>query len=132
MPWTKIAGPAYWTLFVVMFLVLAVWESLRPKRPLSFSAERRWGRHAMLLAVSSAAQNGFVANQPRGSRRRSGEQSIWTLESPLAAVHSAMRRSNVGARPHSLLTHRIFHSVPLLWRVHEVHHSDPDYDVSNS
>jgi sterol desaturase/sphingolipid hydroxylase (fatty acid hydroxylase superfamily) len=26
--------------------------------------------------------------------------------------------------------HRTFHSVSFLWRVHEVHHSDPDYDVS--
>jgi len=26
--------------------------------------------------------------------------------------------------------HRAFHSVPLLWRVHQVHHSDPDVDLS--
>ena len=29
-------------------------------------------------------------------------------------------------------THRAFHSVPFLWRIHEVHHSDPDYDVSTA
>jgi sterol desaturase/sphingolipid hydroxylase (fatty acid hydroxylase superfamily) len=28
--------------------------------------------------------------------------------------------------------HRTFHSVSFLWRVHEVHHSDPDYDVSTA
>jgi sterol desaturase/sphingolipid hydroxylase (fatty acid hydroxylase superfamily) len=28
--------------------------------------------------------------------------------------------------------HRMFHSVSLLWRVHEIHHSDPDYDVSTA
>ena len=26
--------------------------------------------------------------------------------------------------------HRAFHSVPLLWRVHQVHHSDPEVDLS--
>lgn len=26
--------------------------------------------------------------------------------------------------------HRIFHYVPLLWRLHKVHHSDQDFDVS--
>ncbi len=26
--------------------------------------------------------------------------------------------------------HRLFHAVPILWRVHRVHHVDPDYDVS--
>jgi sterol desaturase/sphingolipid hydroxylase (fatty acid hydroxylase superfamily) len=28
--------------------------------------------------------------------------------------------------------HRAFHSFSLLWRIHEVHHSDPDYDVSTA
>jgi sterol desaturase/sphingolipid hydroxylase (fatty acid hydroxylase superfamily) len=27
-------------------------------------------------------------------------------------------------------THWTYHSVPFLWRVHQVHHSDPDFDVS--
>ncbi|MDO6685345.1 MULTISPECIES: sterol desaturase family protein [unclassified Agarivorans] len=26
--------------------------------------------------------------------------------------------------------HRLFHAIPLLWRVHRMHHVDPDYDVS--
>lgn len=28
--------------------------------------------------------------------------------------------------------HRLFHTVPLLWRLHRVHHSDPDLDVSTA
>jgi sterol desaturase/sphingolipid hydroxylase (fatty acid hydroxylase superfamily) len=28
------------------------------------------------------------------------------------------------------LTHRIEHAVPLLWRMHRVHHSDPDLDLT--
>jgi len=28
--------------------------------------------------------------------------------------------------------HRTYHSVPFLWRVHQVHHSDPDFDVSTA
>lgn len=28
--------------------------------------------------------------------------------------------------------HRIFHEVPLLWRLHKVHHSDPHIDVSTA
>lgn len=30
------------------------------------------------------------------------------------------------------LAHRAFHAVGFLWRIHEVHHSDPDYDVSTA
>src|SRR5438105_897926 len=28
--------------------------------------------------------------------------------------------------------HRLFHAVPLLWRLHSVHHADSDLDVSTS
>src|SRR3978361_1389421 len=28
--------------------------------------------------------------------------------------------------------HWAFHAVPFLWRIHAVHHSDPDYDVSTA
>jgi sterol desaturase/sphingolipid hydroxylase (fatty acid hydroxylase superfamily) len=28
--------------------------------------------------------------------------------------------------------HRACHTIPLLWRVHQVHHSDPDFDVSTA
>jgi sterol desaturase/sphingolipid hydroxylase (fatty acid hydroxylase superfamily) len=26
--------------------------------------------------------------------------------------------------------HRFFHEIPLLWRLHRVHHADPDYDLT--
>ncbi len=132
MPWTKIEGPAYWTLFVVMFLVLAVWESLRPKRPLSFSAERRWGRHAMLLAVSSAAQTALLRISPVVLAVAAANSRFGLLNRPwLPFTVRCVAAMLVLDLTHDC-THRIFHSVPLLWRVHEVHHSHPDYDVSNS
>ncbi|WP_369919493.1 sterol desaturase family protein [Marinomonas polaris] len=28
--------------------------------------------------------------------------------------------------------HRLFHRVPFLWRIHQVHHSDPELDVSSA
>src|SRR5579872_4345819 len=43
----------YWILFVGAFLVVAVWESFQPRRALSGPAERRWGRHGLLLILST-------------------------------------------------------------------------------
>jgi len=28
--------------------------------------------------------------------------------------------------------HYVYHAVPLLWRIHQVHHADPDFDWSTS
>jgi sterol desaturase/sphingolipid hydroxylase (fatty acid hydroxylase superfamily) len=30
------------------------------------------------------------------------------------------------------LQHRLFHAVPFLWRLHRVHHADPDYDLTTA
>ena len=49
---TNLQSTTYWILFVGAFLAVAVWESFLPKRVLSVPAERRWGRHVLLLAAS--------------------------------------------------------------------------------
>jgi sterol desaturase/sphingolipid hydroxylase (fatty acid hydroxylase superfamily) len=132
MSWIRFAGPVQWSLFVVVFFAIAIWESLQPKRQLSFPAERRWGRHAMLFAIAGVFSTVLIRASPiavavavTGSRFGILNKS-WLPFLPrcLAAVvlldlvHYA--------------THRAFHSVSVLWRVHEVHHSDPDYDVSTA
>ena len=54
MRWARIEGVSYWTMFVVAFLAVAIWESLREKRHLTIPASRRWTRHGMLLVISAA------------------------------------------------------------------------------
>jgi sterol desaturase/sphingolipid hydroxylase (fatty acid hydroxylase superfamily) len=132
MPWIKILSAAYWVLFVAAFLAVAVWESFQPKRALSAPAERRWGRHALLLAVSSVAQ-----------------KAVFRVSPVVVAVAAANSRFGVFNKPWLPFVvrcgaavllldlvqygvHRTFHSVSFLWRIHEVHHSDPDYDVSTA
>src|SRR5260370_22966219 len=56
MPWIKFAGAGSWTLFVVTFLAVAVWESIHPKRPLVWPVGRRWGYHAILFTISGIAE----------------------------------------------------------------------------
>jgi sterol desaturase/sphingolipid hydroxylase (fatty acid hydroxylase superfamily) len=129
MSWTRVEGPAYWISFVAVFLAIAVWESVRPLRELSTPSERRWGKHGILLLTAMAA--------------------IFALRlSPVAvAVMSADNRFGVLNRPWlpfgircaagvilldfvQYWIHRSFHGASWLWRIHQVHHSDPDFDVS--
>jgi sterol desaturase/sphingolipid hydroxylase (fatty acid hydroxylase superfamily) len=132
MPWIKFAGASYWTLFVATFLAVAVWESIHPKHPLAWPAERRWGYHAILMAISGIAQTAVfrlspvvvaaaAADNRFGILNRSGFPLIvqCLIAVPLLdLVHYGV--------------HRAFHSAAFLWRVHEIHHSDPDYDVSTA
>jgi len=132
MPWMRFEGPVYWAIFVAAFLAVAVWETWRPNHRLSWPAERRWGRHGILLALSIAIQN-----------------TVLRLSAVVVAAAVAGSRWGVLNRPWlpfavrclaaillldlaHYATHRAFHSIHALWRVHEVHHSDPDYDVSTA
>jgi sterol desaturase/sphingolipid hydroxylase (fatty acid hydroxylase superfamily) len=130
MPWIKIEGPAYWTVFVTAFLAVAVWESFRPRRALNSPAELRWTRHGILLTVSAVLLTAVVRLTPVVAA---------AAARPWGVLNQAWMPFTVRCIAAILLldlvhyaTHWTFHHVPLLWRVHEVHHSDPEYDVSTA
>ncbi len=131
MDWLRISGTAYWCVFVVSFLGVAGWESLRPRRLLSEAVERRWGRHGGLLAasmvllvlvpVSPVLLAATVSGSPYGALNRPWLPYIVRLLLALLLLDLVR-----------YLAHRAMHSFQLLWRVHQVHHSDRDFDVSTS
>jgi len=131
-PWERIESYAYWLLFAATFLGVAVWESFRPKQELSAATERRWGKHGMVLIVGTIIS-----------------VALYRVSPVVAAIYFAGSRYGVLNKPWlpfavrcilavllldfvKYATHWAFHSVSFLWRVHQVHHSDPDFDVSTA
>jgi sterol desaturase/sphingolipid hydroxylase (fatty acid hydroxylase superfamily) len=132
MSWIKYQAGWQWMLFAATFLAVAIWETVSQRRPLNWPAERRWANHALLLILSTivgflvfrlsavavagmTAASGFgLLNKPWLPFALQWACAIFVLD----FIHYG--------------THRAFHSVPILWRIHEVHHSDPDYDVSTA
>jgi sterol desaturase/sphingolipid hydroxylase (fatty acid hydroxylase superfamily) len=132
MPWMRIESTGYWVVAVATFLAVAVWESLRPKGHSGFSTERRWGNHAVILAVSTLISMGvfratpvIVAASMTGSR-------FGLLNKPWLPFAARCLFAVLILDLVKYATHRACHSVTLLWRVHQVHHSDPDFDVSTA
>lgn len=132
MTWMKLEGPAYWTLFVVAFLAVAIWESYLPKRALSSPAERRWSRHGLLLLVSAIAQAVVFRVSPVAVAVASEHNGFGLLNRSWIpfAIQCVLALLLIDLWHY--ITHRAFHSFSWLWRIHEVHHSDPDYDVSTA
>jgi sterol desaturase/sphingolipid hydroxylase (fatty acid hydroxylase superfamily) len=130
MQWAQIEARTFWLVMAASFMVVAVWESLWPHRELSISGERRWSRHGLLLIVSSVIS-----------------VTIYRIGPVMVAANAA--HSHFGlfhqiGLPYALqfvltmllldfaryAVHWVEHHVPLLWRMHQVHHSDPDFDLS--
>lgn len=128
--WGQAESYAYWTTFTVAFLGVSVWESVRPRGPLSVSTALRWRNHGLLLVVASLLSMVLLRSTPvlaAMAVQRSRYGLSW-LEHvpPFASFIVALLLLDLV----KYATHRLLHSTSVLWRVHQVHHSDPDFDVS--
>lgn len=117
-------------IFLAVFLLLTGLEILWPRRRLRHSKSARWVSNISLSVVNTV---------------------IVRLTVPIAGVAAALLAQqqqwgllNHVALPHWLelalfllvfdlaiyFQHRVFHAVPCLWRLHRMHHTDRDYDVT--
>jgi sterol desaturase/sphingolipid hydroxylase (fatty acid hydroxylase superfamily) len=132
MPWERIESYSYWIVFAATFLGVAVWESFRPRRELSASPERRWGKHGLVLVVGTVISVALYRASPVVVALAFGGSRYGLLNKPwipfvIRCVLAVLLLDLV-----KYATHCAFHSVSFLWRVHQVHHSDPDFDVSTA
>lgn len=132
MPWGRVESYTYWTLFVLTFLGVAVWESFRPKRELSAVPERRWGRHAIVLIVCTVISVGLYRVSPVIVAISFAGSRFGLLNKPWLPFVGRCILAVLLLDLVKYAAHRAFHAVSFLWRVHQVHHSDPDFDVSTA
>jgi sterol desaturase/sphingolipid hydroxylase (fatty acid hydroxylase superfamily) len=123
-------GRIWWYVFVLAFGATALAETFLPFRSLPSSTPRRWISNSILLAVSSAAV--------RYAYQFSGIALAYTIR---AGSHGALNREAipygvqfaVGFAAVDLaayVSHRLFHAFTPMWRVHQVHHSETDLDLT--
>jgi len=116
--------------FVGVFSVMAVWESLAPRRALHTSKALRWGSNLglvflnilVLRFISPLGVVGialFAESQGWGLFHYFDVPYWWAIVISVILLDFAI-----------YLQHVIFHAVPLLWRLHMVHHADLDFDVT--
>lgn len=125
-------GVALWTCFAGAFLAVAVWESLRPKRDLSEKPERRWRNHGALLAIAVIGSALVLRVTPVLLAAAVADNRFGVLNKPWAPL---VVRCVIAIALLDMLQYWIhwsFHHFALLWRIHQVHHSDHDYDVSTA
>lgn len=132
MPWQQLESTAIWTVVVAAFLILGLWESSRPRRALATAADRRWGRNGLLLLVASVLQAALFRLGPVAAAAMVADSPWGVLNRPALPFAVQFVAAILLLDLVHYFTHRLFHAVGFLWRVHEVHHSDSDYDVSTA
>jgi sterol desaturase/sphingolipid hydroxylase (fatty acid hydroxylase superfamily) len=115
--------------FVLAFLLVALGETFHPRKELGKPTARRWAANG-LLGVTHLAVNALY---PLGGSLA----AMLVLKSPYGLfnrpiVPMALRfvLAVIALDFVRFATHYLFHRIPFLWRVHQVHHSDPDFDLT--
>ena len=116
--------------FLAVFIVVAVWEARAPRRARQLSRWARWPANLGIVALNTALVR-LLLPTTAVAFALLGEQRGWgllnTVDLPRwAAVILAVLALDLAI----YLQHVVFHAVPVLWRLHRMHHADLDIDVT--
>ncbi len=116
--------------FFGILILMFLWEVMMPRRPLTTSKRSRWFSNLSLVLVDSvvvrlAIPAGLAGVAFLAKQRGWGIFNLFEL-SFLLKILGGIFILDLAI----YLQHIMFHSVPLFWRLHMVHHSDMDIDVT--
>lgn len=116
--------------FFGLLAVMAVWELISPRRRLTTPKMLRWLNNISLVFPNTLIVRLLFPTAAIGVAIYTNEQHWGLLNSlPLGATFSVLI-AVVLLNLAIYLQHVVVHHVPLLWKLHRVHHADPDIDVT--
>ena len=116
-------------LFASSFLIIFLWELLATKRPSEFSVNRTL-TNLFLMIINSLALRLLMPILAIELALQLEAQGLGILpQIPLPEI-AIFLISLIILDLAIYIQHVIFHKVPFLWRFHQVHHADTDFDVT--
>lgn len=117
--------------FAAVFAVVALFEVWLPRRKLRYRKWQRWAANFGLIAVDIVAQRllfgaAAITAAIYAQTHAFGLLAFMDFPWPIKAISGFVSLDCA-----LYLQHRVFHAVPWLWRLHRVHHTDPDLDASS-
>lgn len=117
-------------MFGGVFLLMAVLETIAPRRHRELPRGRRWLTNSSLVVVNTLVLRTLFPLLALGMAELTLARG-WGLFSIIALPFWLQLVVTIIAL--DLLVyfqHRAFHKLPLFWRFHKVHHADRDFDVT--
>lgn len=125
-------GDIYTGSYFSAYCLVAVWEAFAPRRALSQPMGMRWRANIGITLINIGVVRLFLPLLPVAVALYANDRGVGLLALVPVPVPVAAVLTFIILDGHSWLVHYLLHRVPLLWRLHAVHHSDPDYDFSTS
>lgn len=116
--------------FLTVFTLIAVWELRAPARALTRPKPIRWANNLALMIVDTIVVRLLFPSATVGV-------AVFATEQQWGVLNAVSARPWVGGIVTIVvldftiwLQHVAVHAIPVLWRIHRVHHADPDYDLT--
>ncbi|MBY6068004.1 sterol desaturase family protein [Leisingera aquaemixtae] len=122
-------------IFLALFALLAAAEARAPRRARSLPRRRRWQTNLLMTVLNTLTLRALALGLPLlavGAALDAAEHG-WGLLNALAWPAWAELLLAVLVMDFAIwLQHLLTHKVPVLWRLHRVHHADRDMDVTTA
>jgi sterol desaturase/sphingolipid hydroxylase (fatty acid hydroxylase superfamily) len=114
----------------LVFAGVALWEALAPRRSPAVPRPKRWPSNLGILFLDVLVLR-VVAPGAAVAVAITAQNGQWGLLNSLSLpVWIAIPAGIVLLDLAIYFQHVMFHAVPTLWRLHRVHHADPEFDVT--
>jgi sterol desaturase/sphingolipid hydroxylase (fatty acid hydroxylase superfamily) len=116
--------------FCFVFIVMAVWETIRPRRILSEPKGKRWAVNLLITLLNAVIVRLIFPLAAVGSALIAQERN-WGLFHQFAIDNRIAGIIAILVLDFTIyVQHAMFHYIPVFWRLHMVHHTDLDIDVT--
>ncbi len=116
--------------FFFVLVGMAVWEMVAPRRQRQLTRRARWPHNIGIVVINTLLVRVLFPGAAVGMAFYV-ESRGWGLLSDSTLSHWILVPLCVVILDFAIyLQHVMFHAVPLLWRIHRMHHADLDFDVT--
>ncbi len=117
--------------FFGIFLIIGVWELAAPRRPLNASKGIRWYSNIGMVFFNSLVIKFLFPVLATGLAITAGERG-WGIFNNISVPFPLVIAISLLIMDGAIyIQHAMFHTLPLLWRFHRMHHTDLDLDVTS-
>ncbi len=116
--------------FFAVLAIMAVWEILAPRRTLNVSKSTRWMNNLGIAALNTIILRLIFPAAAIGMAALAETQGWGVLNYIQSPIWLTLIVSVIIMDAVIYFQHVLVHAVPVLWRLHRVHHADLDFDVT--
>jgi sterol desaturase/sphingolipid hydroxylase (fatty acid hydroxylase superfamily) len=113
-----------------VFVVMAIWELVSPRRPQTIGRTWRWPNNLGVVVVDTLVVRILFPITAVGLALVAEAQGFGLFNALALPAWASMTASVILLDLAIYLQHVLFHAVPALWRLHRMHHADLEFDVT--